>query len=129
MMDFDPNKPQKTEYNWATYFPYRRPAFQMHKQRSGALNGFQHSYEGILYKWNDDTNRWDEIYRMEKETRPENCEICHRKTAVTHIGYNDTPYTRNHGKYIWADKKTDSPRQVWCCENYACQQQVKVQYP
>jgi hypothetical protein len=126
MIDFDPNKPAKTRFNWATYFPWRNPAFKMHDQRGGALNAFQHHGDGILYHWNDDTGRWDEVCRLEKELIPPRCSVCHKETQEINSNWRQP---QNWGKHVWVGKKTDSPSLAWCCTSYQCQVQAKEQNP
>jgi hypothetical protein len=75
-MDFDPNKPGATKKHlWATYVPDRRPQFKMYAQQNFAKNSMMHGRPGILYKWNEESEQWDQVHKVEKRW-PKMCERC-----------------------------------------------------
>lgn len=125
-MDFNPNKPAQTkEYFWATYIPDRRPQFKMYAQRGHALSAFKYRDNGILYTWDKKKEEWTEVYRLENDTKPDNCENCGapikvwRKSAV--IGTDG--YWTYPGERVWVDKKTDHPRLIHVC--YDCERRLR----
>jgi hypothetical protein len=97
-LEFDPNKNKKPEYNWATYVPDRHPKFKAHRHKGHAKNAFQYRDQIILYKWNEDTQLWDEIYQV--DGYPNECYKC-KKPGTTY-------YSGKRGVYlhtIWHPNK------------------------
>lgn len=70
---FNPNNIDKKQYLWATYLPYRTPAFKLHEKEQFAKSAFTNHAYGIIYIWNSDTSLWDEVFRLEDPDDLENC--------------------------------------------------------
>lgn len=129
-MDFDPNA-AKAKLPWATYVPNRSPKFKMHKQRGHALSAnYYNNY--ILYKWDSNTDRWEEVYRLEDWTPPTKdsdtrCDQCGGSlpTYGEYYAKDSAYYQMQHYKdrilyhHEWArknDKIVDPPRMVTLCQ-------------
>lgn len=114
-MDFDPNAkrgPKTPE--WATYVPDRNPDFKVHKRKADALNAFPYRDNYILYRYDFDTGKWVEQFRIENRPTPEICDRCHRSTLRESVYASGT--VRNTGMWRWVPK-SDPPRQ-WFVHQY-----------
>ena len=104
-LNFDPNNPakQKNRPVWATYLPGRRGAgFKQHSDRGKALNALGYGNgSGILYHWDESSNQWVEVARV--ESVPRNCERCGGTFNIPN-SYTGGSYESRHS--LWVGKPT-----------------------
>jgi len=83
MATFDPNDPRMGKrYMWATFKPtYRGNGFKMHTGRGPALNACVGDSNYILYEWDTEVNRWQEVTRMTTRHKKTVCENCKKDVS------------------------------------------------
>lgn len=115
LREFDPN--QQTEHDWASYIPYRTPAFKVHRKRAAALSAISGHNNGILYEFDRSAGRWNEVFRIEAAHLRARCEDC---------GKGVTPDMRGAISYgerlrmVWLKKSgriVDPPQARFVCSN------------
>lgn len=111
MMQFDPNTIDAG--TWSTFCPHRRPQYKVHANRGHALSALSGQGFGILFR--RDVDRWIEVWRVEQDHRPEECEV------VNCAGKTNAMY----GDWKWIDKGTDSPKLVAVCAYHATDKKLK----
>lgn len=107
-IDFDPNAKSGTKHIWATYIPYRNPAFKTYSKEQFAKSSFTYNHSGVLYIWNDETRLWDEVFRVEDGNYP----VCEHGGSPDISNHYRSIQT--HLYYKWFGKGRESKRVAVC---------------
>jgi hypothetical protein len=102
--NFDPNKLEKGQPEWATFVPGRRTQFKLHSNRGLALNACNFGRTFVLYHWSN--NEWVKV-EHNRRVRADKCDLC--AVPVDRGQYTMRP--------VWVFKKTRQPKFKFLCVN------------